>query len=132
MHFPSDCRGKVKQNEDEECEVFRKVIVDPRMDHSVTPGASFTVRFKFKRFSDKTNRLLSLIPIPFIVAQPGFRSKTWMIGRQSGTFYGVYEWDRVENANSYWTSFPMELMKRRAARETLQYEIRALESWEGQ
>jgi hypothetical protein len=67
-----------------------------------------------------------LIPIPFIVAQPGFRSKTWMIGQKTGAFQGLYEWDSIEDAEKYWTSFPMKLMKRRAVPETLSHEIKAV------
>jgi hypothetical protein len=64
-----------------------------------------------------------LIPIPFIVAQPGFRSKTWLLGRESGEFQGIYEWDTVASAENYWTSFPMKLMKKRAVPESLFYQI---------
>jgi hypothetical protein len=63
------------------------------------------------------------MPIPFIVAQPGFRSKMWAMDRQSGEFQGVYEWDTVASAEAYWTSFPMRLMKRRSVPESLCYEI---------
>ena len=84
------------------------------------------MRFRFARFGVRTNRFLSLIPIPFIVAQRGFRSKTWMIGQKTGAFQGLYEWDSIEDAEKYWTSFPMELMKRRAVPETLNHEIRAV------
>ena len=52
------------------------------------------------------------------------RSKTWMLGRESGSFKGVYEWDSVEHAEDYWTSFPMRLMKRRAATGTLTRTVR--------
>lgn len=42
-----------------------------------------------------------------------------MLGTESGAFKGVYERDTVEDAERYWTSFPMKLMKRRAVPETL-------------
>ena len=66
---------------------------------------------------------MSLIPIPFIIAQKGFRSKTWMVGRKTGQFQGLYEWDTVEDAECYWNSFPLKLMKRRSIPDTLKYEI---------
>jgi hypothetical protein len=64
-----------------------------------------------------------LIPIPFIIAQPGFRSKTWLIGQETGFFQGLYKWDTVKDAENYWTSFPMKLMKKRAAPDSLTYGI---------
>ena len=121
-----DCVGDVERSEDEDFLVFRKVILEPLKDQPEKPGAIFIVWFSFARFTDKTNRFLSLIPIPFIVAQPGFRSKTWMIGAKTGAFQGLYEWDSIEDAEKYWTSFPMKLMKRRAVPETLNHDIRAV------
>ena len=126
VHFLKDCIGDVQNGKDESYKVFRKVILDPSKDQPEKPGAIFIVRFTFARFAAKTNRFLSLIPIPFIVAQPGFRSKTWMMGRKTGVFQGLYEWDSIEDAEKYWSSFPMKLMKRRAVPETLNYEVRAV------
>ncbi len=126
VHFVKDCIGGVEHGKDEDFEVFRKVILKPSKNQPEKPRAIFIVLFSFARFAAKTNRFLSLIPIPFIVAQPGFRSKTWMIGQKSGAFQGVYEWDSIEDAKKYWTSFPMKLMKRRSVPETLSHEIKAV------
>ena len=71
----------------------------------------------------KANKRLSLVPAPFIVAQPGFRSKAWMLGRDTGMFQGVYEWDSVEDAKAYWKSFPMSLRKRRSVPGSVWHEI---------
>jgi hypothetical protein len=113
VHFPKDSIGDVEHGEDEDFEVFRKVVLKPSKDQAA-------------RFAAKTNRFLSLIPIPFIVAQQGFRSKTWMMGQKTGAYQGLYEWDSIEDAEKYWTSFPMKLMKRRAVPETLIHEIKAV------
>ena len=126
VHFAKDCIGGVEHGENEDFEVFRKVILEPSKNQPEKPGAIFIVLFSFARFAAKTNRFLSLIPIPFIVAQPGFRSKTWMIGQKTGAFQGLYEWDSIEDAENYWTSFPMKLMKRRAVPETLNHETRVV------
>ena len=126
VHFVKDCIGGVEHGKDEDFEVFRKVILKPSKNQPEKPRAIFIVLFSFARFAAKTNRFLSLIPIPFIVAQPGFRSKTWRIGQKSGAFQGVYEWGSIEDAKKYWTSFPMKLMKRRAVLETLSHEIKAV------
>ena len=113
IHFPKSRLGETI-HEEEEFKIFRQVILDPTGDQLESPGAIFKVCFHFARFSTNTNRILSLIPIPFIVAQPGFRSKTWLIGQKTGIFQGLYEWDSVEDAENYWNSFPMKLMKKRA------------------
>ena len=126
VHFPKDCIGDIEQGVDETFEVFRKVILKPTKSQPERPGAIFIVRFRFTKFGTKTNRYLSLIPIPFIVAQQGFRSKTWMIGQKTGIFQGFYEWDAIEDARMYWMSFPMKLMKRRAVAESLNHEIKGV------
>ena len=123
VRFLKEPIGNVEHGEEEDFEVFRKMVLKPSADQPEKPGAVFDVRFTFARFGFRANRLLSLIPIPFIAAQPGFRSKTWMIGRKTGMFRGLYEWDTVGDAERYWDSFPMKMMKRRAVPETLHYEI---------
>jgi hypothetical protein len=126
IHFPKDRLGEIV-NEGEDFEVFRHMTLDPGQDQPEKPGAIFKVRFQFASMSPEMNKRTSRIPIPFIVAQPGFRSKMWALGRESGEFQGIYEWDTVASAENYWTSFPMKLMKRRAVPESLSYEIEEVE-----
>jgi hypothetical protein len=114
-------------DEGEEFEIFRQMTLDPGNGQPGKPGAIFKVRFQFASMSPEMNKRTSLIPIPFIVAQPGFRSKTWLLGRESGEIQGIYEWDTVASAEAYWTSFPMKLMKKRAVPDSLVYEIEELE-----
>ena len=102
VRFLKDCIGDIEQGVDETIEVFRKVILNPTKSQPERPGAFFIVRFRFANFGTKTNRYLSLTPIPFIVAQQGFRSKTWMVGQKTGMFLGFYEWDAIEDARGYW------------------------------
>lgn len=129
VHFPGD-RLEESVPGEETYKIFRQVVVDPSTGQPQRPGAIFKVCFHFAKFSTKTNITLSWIPVPFIIAQPGFRSKTWLLGQKTGVFRGLYEWDTVEDAENYWTSFPMKLMKKRAAPDSLTYsisEIKALE-----
>jgi hypothetical protein len=126
IHFMKECIGDIERRDEEDFVVFRKVIIDPLAGQPDGPGAILTVQFRFARFSVKTNQILSLIPIPFIIAQSGFRSKTWMMGQKTGSFLGIYQWDSVEDAKKYWTSYPLKLMKRRAVPTTLTHEIIAL------
>ncbi|UCE08615.1 MAG: hypothetical protein JSW07_11575 [bacterium] len=122
VHFPKNRIGEVVKGQ-EDYVIFRHVMIKPIGNRSEKPGVIFKVKFQFTRFSTKMNKILSLIPVPFIVAQTGFRSKIWLLGKKTGTFQGVYKWDTVEDVENYWTSFPMSLMKRRAVPESLSYEI---------
>ena len=58
-----------------------------------------------------------------IAAQPGFRSKIWLVGRETGITQGLYEWITVEDAENYWMSFPMRLLKKRSVPASLLYNI---------
>ena len=128
IRFEKDIVGTISyEYEDDYYEVFRKIILDPKGDQPKKPGAVFRVTFNFSSFSIPTNKKLSLLPIPFIIGQPGFRSKTWMIGKKTGKFLGLYEWDTLESAKDYWNSFPLKLMKRRSVPESLHYEIHAID-----
>ena len=122
IRFPKNKLGECIQGE-EELRIFRQVVVDPAGDQPDSPAAIFKVCFHFARFSENTNKTLSLIPIPLIVAQPGFRSKTWLVGQTTGIYQGFYEFDTVRDAENYWTSFPLNLMKKRAVPESLTYRI---------
>lgn len=103
---------------------FRKYCVKPSKKQPELAGAIFQVRFRFKNLSAAANRRLSLIPIPMILAQPGFRSKTWLLGQTSGDFIGYYEFDSVETAEAYWDSLPLKMMRRRAAEGSLTHRIK--------
>lgn len=132
VHSPRDRIGEIVAGDAEDYRVFRQMIVDPVAEQAVPPGAVFDVRFRFRRFSPATNRWLSRLPMPFIAVQPGFRSKTWTIGDRSGAFRGVYEWATTEDAKHYWDSFPMRMMKRRAAERTLEKSITVMDQTGGQ
>ena len=123
IHFPKDRIGEVVQGPVDDYVLLRTMVLDPGEGQPEKPGAEFTVRFRFSRFSDRVNKRLSVMPAPFIAAQPGFRSKSWILSEESGVFGGVYQWDSVEDAEAYWMSFPMRLLKRRAVPESLSYEI---------
>ena len=121
--FPKDLNGSTLKEEKEDFLIFRKVVISRKDNQSPNQGVILKVFFHFKRFSFKVNRILSIIPIPLIIAQPGFKSKTWLTGKETGTFYGFYKWDNIENAKHYLDSLPLKLMKRRAIPETLKFKF---------
>ena len=122
VHFPKKRLGEIIHGKGDFI-IFRQAVLDPRATQPERPGARLAVRFRFRRFSLETNKILSIIPIPFILTQPGFRSKIWMSGKGTGEFQGLYEWDTVDDAEKYRFSFPMKLMYKRAVPESLTYEI---------
>lgn len=122
VHLIGDQVGSVVED-GQHYVIFRQIAVDPGDDRGVAPKAVLKVRFRFARGSAGVNKKLSLIPIPFIIGVPGFRSKVWMLGRDTGELQGVYEWATVAAAEAYMESFAIRLMKRRAIPETLSHEI---------
>lgn len=127
IHFPKDSIGQIRRGPGDDFVVFRKMVLDPVAGQPEKPGAIFTVRFHFARLSPDMNQRLSLLPAPFIAAQPGFRSKTWMSGKETNMFQGVYEWDTVADAEAYWDSFPLRMMKRRAVPESVVHEVKPVD-----
>jgi len=128
IHFRRDLANITLENRDETFVAFRKMVVDPTGEQPAQPGAIFQIRFRFSSLSETANRRLSLIPIPLIAAQPGFRSKTWLLGQQTGDFIGYYEFDDVKTAEQYWDSLPLRMMRKRAAEGSLTHEIRERDS----
>ena len=122
VKFPRDAIGAIISDE-EDYKVFRKVLVLQKDFSQKNPGAIFKVKFQFAKFTFATNKLLSIIPIPLIIAQPGFISKTWLLGLETGCFQGFYEWESIETANNYEKSFPFKLMKKRAISDTMDINI---------
>ncbi len=73
--------------------------------------------------SVRTNILFSLIPMWFIIGLPGFRSKYWLVDEDTGDFCGYYEWESIEAAQMYSTSFAMRFMANRSVPGSVWFEI---------
>lgn len=103
--------------------IFRQVLVEPSQDQPEKPGAILRVRFHVANMSPKQNKLFSLLPMPFFIGLPGFRSKLWMLNETTGDFQGVYEWDTVQDAENYASSFAMKFMRIRPVPGSVSYKI---------
>jgi len=115
LHFKQERIGELITTDDgQEYKVFRHVIVDPKYGHPKKPQAILRICFDFAHGSPNQNKRLSLIPIPFIVGLPGFRSKICAINKESGGFQGIYKWDTIQDAEIYKKSFAIKLMTKRA------------------
>ena len=114
LHFPRHRIGETIKLEGEEWIIFRQAILDSRANPPNKPGAIFRPRFHVAGMSLQQNIRFSILPIPFIVGLPGFRSKLWLYNTSNGDFQGLYEWDTVRDAENYAHSFAMEFMTRRS------------------
>ena len=124
LHFPGKRIGEVLAMEDgPEFTIFRQAIVDPSHDQPADPGAIFIVRFHVAKMSPKQNKLFSLLPIPFFIGLPGFRSKLWMLNETNGDNQGIYEWDTFQDAQNYANSFAMKFMRKRSLPGSISHEI---------
>jgi len=120
IQFPVKYSGlNLKTEENETYVIFRNLKIKRKKQLS-TP-AVFIVNFKFKKFGFKTNKYLSLIPIPMIAGSYGFRQKIWTVDKETGFWQGLYEWDSVDHIEKYKRSFVLGMMNKRADKKTLNY-----------
>ncbi|MFC2076534.1 YdhR family protein [candidate division KSB1 bacterium] len=101
--------------------IFRQINLKTGKSKKDSSPAILIVRFKFARFSQKTNRRLSLIPIPMIVGFPGFRTKVWMADEDTGYWQGLYEFESEDTLEEYKKSFVLGIMNRRAVKDSISY-----------
>ena len=114
--------GRVLVTEDgQRLRVFRHLARREGSEQAGSSPAVFVARFRFRRFSQRLNRLLSLIPVPLIAGYPGFRHKLWMADEATGTWQGVYEWESPEAVKVYRSSLVLALMNRRADATSISY-----------
>ncbi|MBT3339023.1 MAG: hypothetical protein HN855_08265 [Anaerolineae bacterium] len=127
LHFPKERVGESFALEDfQEFTIFRQVIVDPPEGELPKPSALFRVRFRVANMSPEQNKYFSILPIPFFIGLPGFRSKLWMHDHVTGESQGVYHWDTLEDAQNYVNSFAMKFMNRRAVAGSIFHEVRLI------
>lgn len=122
LHFPRDRVGEILTLEDgHRWRIFRQVMIEPTA--WANPGAVFRAKFHLAQMNPRANIWFSLLPIPFFVGLPGFRSKIWLYCEETGDFQGIYEWDSVEAAKNYQNSFAGKFMVRRSIPESVSFQI---------
>jgi hypothetical protein len=124
VHFPKDRIGEtITMDDGRKFMVFRQAVVDRRDGKRMRPGARFIVRFHLANMSPAMNKPFSLIPMPFCIGVPGFRSKLWTLDVASGDFQGVYEFETGKDAENYAGSFAVTFMTRRSVPGSVSYRI---------
>ena len=127
LHFPRERIGEsFTLGDDQVFTIFMQVIVDPPKGRRAKPGAIFRVRFRVANMTVEQNQRFSILPIPFFIGLPGFRSKLWMLDRTTGESQGVYQWDTDQDAQNYANSFAMKFMTRRAVLGSISQEVRPI------
>jgi len=102
VHFPKDRLGEALILDDGlEWIIFREIVIDPDENQPDEPAAIFRPRFYIKGMTHAQNVRFSILPIPFFVGLPGFRSKLWLYNEATGDSSGYYEWDTLEDAENY-------------------------------
>ncbi len=124
LHFPKERVDETfTLGDDQVFMIFRQVIVNRPKGEPPMPGALFRVRFRVADMTPDQNKRFSILPIPFFIGLPGFRSKLWMHDHATGESQGVYQWDTVDNAQNYANSFAMKFMTRRAESGSISHEV---------
>ncbi len=112
--FPKDRVGETIIREDgQEFTVFRQVVMRTNSEQPAVPDGVFRVWFSTKAAPKNTVRLSYMTVFGFL-GLPGFRSKLWLYNEKTGEFGGIYEWDTVEDAHNYDTSYAMKFSRWRS------------------
>ena len=83
-----------------EFKIFRRVIIKKFFGKNKKSRGLFIVRFT-PTMDIKRNIKLSKILMLIFMGFKGFRSKYWCINEDTGMCQGVYEWDKLEDAEHY-------------------------------
>jgi hypothetical protein len=123
LHEPRGRIGQTFTNPDgQKFVIFKETILDPLPGQTTRPEAIFRVRFRVKRFAF-WQQVLIAFKSPLFVILPGFRTKLWMKNAATCDYQGVYEWDRLEDAQAYVESESMKIMTWLAVPGGIQWEI---------
>lgn len=120
LHFPKDRIGEhITMDDGQTFSIFRHAVTDSR----APPGSRFIVRFKLAGMCPGMNKPFSLIPMPFCIGVPGFRSKLWTLNSETGYFQVIYEFRTARDAENYAGPSAMKFMKGRSVPGSVSYRI---------
>lgn len=123
LHFPENQIGAIFVDEKGQLfRVFRHAVVESKQ-RPLNAKAVFIAHFHVAGMTISMNILFSLLAIPFFIGLPGLLSKQWMVDEATGDFAGYYEWETVEDAGHYATSFAAKFMMARSVPETVWFRV---------
>lgn len=122
IHFNSNEIGrKIIMNDGAVFTIFRRVEISA--DEKKSPEAYFLVRFKPVDMTPEQNIRFSKKPMMVFMGFTGFRSKYWAVDFQTGLCQGLYEWEKIEDAEKYSKSIAMKFMAKRSDPKTVMFRI---------
>ena len=107
----------IRMEDGEQYSVFRHILKYPEKDAAAP--VTFIVRFKFSRFSNNANRIISIIPMLLITGFPGFHTKMYGVNMENGYWQGMYQWKSEQSLEDYKQSFVYRMMNRRAVDDSI-------------
>ena len=102
--------------------IFRRIIIKKFINDNIKPKGLFNVRFT-PTMDIKKNIKLSKILMLIFMGFKGFRSKYWCVNEDTGMCQGLYEWDKLEDAENYSKSIAVKNMTKRSKPDSISYKI---------
>jgi len=107
----------------ENYKVFLEMEVLTKDKQPKQGNAIFRVYFHASSVSQATIIKRTKYTIPFFVGLPGFCTKQFLVNQDDGIFSGRYEWETIEMAQRYASSYAVKFMKKRSSPYPISYEI---------
>jgi hypothetical protein len=118
----SDVGRTILMGDGKTFEIFRRVMIKRISYHDSKPRGLFIVRFTPTMDVQKNIRLSKIMMLIFMGFK-GFRSKFWCVDRETGMCQGIYEWDKLEDAERYSRSIAMRNMTKRSIPGTVSFSV---------
>jgi len=118
----ADIGKEITTEEGMKFKVFRHVIIHSEKNVG-NPQAVFRLRFQPKNMTVEENKRFSKLPMLVFMGFRGFRSKYWMVNKETGICLGVYEWDTFEDAERYSESIALRFITLRSVEGSVSFEI---------
>lgn len=123
VHFNrSEVGATITMGDGKAFKIFRRVVIKRYLNTDKKPEALFIVRFTPK-MDIKRNIRLSKIMLLIFMGFKGFRSKYWCVDEETGMCQGVYEWDRLKDAERYSRSIAVNNMTQRSIPGSVSYKV---------
>ena len=102
--------------------IFRRVKIRKYFGRNADPQGLFIVQFT-PTMDIKKNIRLSKIMLLIFMGFKGFRSKYWCVNEESGECQGVYEWEKLEDAERYSKSIAVRNMTKRSVPGSVSFKV---------